>query len=76
MIIILLFLKKDWYHGCNDRFCIGKSNIISYYGKLFDELQIYSENKSISSEVFLMDKLNEKSITIIPKNIDYVDLRL
>ena len=30
-----------------------------YCGKLFDDLQIYSENTSIISERYLMVKLNE-----------------
>jgi hypothetical protein len=67
---------KDWFDGCNDRICIGKPNVISYYGKLFDELKIYSETTSIISEKFLMDKLNEKSINIISKDIDYTNLRI
>jgi hypothetical protein len=68
--------KKDWFYGCNDRICIGKPNIISYCGKLFDDLKIYSESTSIISEKFFMDKLNEKSITIIPKDIEYDNLRI
>lgn len=67
---------KDWFCGCNDRICIGKPNVISYCGKLFDELKIYSETTSIISEKFFMDKLNEKSITIIPKQINYDNLRI
>jgi hypothetical protein len=67
---------KDWYAGCNDRICIGKPNVISYCGKLFDALQKYSEKTSIISEKFFMDKLNEKSINIIPKEINYVNLRI
>jgi hypothetical protein len=72
----IIIPKKDWYAGCNDRICIGKPNVVSYYGKLFDEFKIYSETTSIISEKFLMDKLNEKSITIIPKEIDYHNLRI
>jgi hypothetical protein len=72
----IIIPEKDWFHGCNDRFCIGKPNIVSYCGKLFDDLQIYSENKSIISERFLMDKLNEKSITILPKQIEYNTIRI
>ena len=72
----IIIPSKDWFHGCNDRICIGKPNVISYYGKLFDELKLYSENKSIISEVYALDKLNEKSITIIPKDIDYFNLRI
>ena len=60
--------KKDWFQGCNDRICIGKPNVISYCGKLFDDLKIYSETTSIISEKFFMDKLNEKSIKIF-KNL-------
>jgi hypothetical protein len=66
----------DWYAGCNDRFCIGKPNIVSYYGKLFDGLQEYSEQKSIVSERYLLDKLSEKGITIIQKSINYINLRI
>lgn len=72
----IIIPEQDWYNGCNDRMCIGKPHIISYYGKLFDELKTYSENKSINSEVFLMDKLNERSITIITKKIEYTNLRI
>lgn len=72
----IIIPEKDWYDGCNDRFCIGKPNIVSYYGKLLDELKIYSYYKSITSEVYLLDKLNEKSITIIPKDIDYSTIRM
>lgn len=68
--------EKDWFRGCNDRVCIGCPNVISYCGKLFDELKIYSEKKSIISERFFMDKLNEKNITIIPKKIEYENLRI
>ncbi len=67
----IIIPRKDWFHGCNDRICIGKPNVISYCGKLFDELKIYSETTSIISEKFFMDKLNEKSINIISKTIDY-----
>jgi hypothetical protein len=67
---------KDWFDGCNDRICIGKPNVISYCGKLFDELKIYSETTSIISEKFFMDKINEKSINIIPKDIEYNNLRI
>ena len=72
----IIIPKKEWFYGCNDRICIGKPNVISYCGKLFDELQIYSETKSIISEKFFMDKLNENSITIIPKEINYTNLRI
>jgi hypothetical protein len=72
----IIIPEKDWYHGCNDRFCIGTPNVILYYGMLFDRLQKYSEEKSIISEVYLLDKLNERSINIIPKKIEYYNMRL
>jgi len=72
----IIIPEFDWFYGCNDKCCIGKPNIISYYGKLFDDLQIYSENKSIISEEYLMDKLNKKYITIIPKQIIYDLIRI
>lgn len=72
----IIIPEKDWWTGCNDRICLGKPNVVSYYGKLFDDLKEYSENKSIISEVYLLDKLNEKSINIIQKNIDYNNLRV
>lgn len=72
----IIIPKQDWFSGCNDRLCIGKPNVISYYGKLFDDLKSYSEIKSITSELYLMDKLNEKSIEIISKDIKYTNLRV
>ena len=72
----IILPKQDWHAGCNDRIFIGKPNIISYCGKLFDDLKTYSENKSIVSELFFFDKLNEKSITIISKPIEYDTLRM
>jgi len=72
----IIIPEKDWYHGCNDRICIGKPNVISYCGTLFDDLKTYSENKSIISERYFLDKLNEKSIMIIPKKIEYCNLRV
>jgi len=68
--------EKDWFHGCNDRLYIGKPKVISYCGKIFDDLQKYSEKKSIISELYFLDKLNERSITIISKQIDYNNLRI
>jgi hypothetical protein len=68
--------SMERFDGCNDRICIGKPNIISYCGKLFDGLKVYSEKKNIVSEIYFMDKLNEKSITIIRKNIKYKMKRL
>ena len=68
--------SMERFGGCNDRICIGKPNIISYCGNLFDGLKVYSEKKEIVSEIYFMDKLNEKSITIIRKNIKYKTKRL
>jgi hypothetical protein len=72
----IIIPKKHWWSGCNDRICIGKPNIISYCGKLLDELKEYSEKKSIISERYFLDKLNEKFITIIPKDIEYNNIRI
>lgn len=66
----------DWFRGCNDRICMGKPNVISYCGKLFDQLKEYSKKKSIISERFFLDKLNEKGISIIKKNINYKQIRI
>jgi len=68
--------QKDWYMGCNDRMCVGKPNVIAYCGKLFDDLQAYSNRKSIVSEIYFLDKLKEKGITILPKHIEYDNLRI
>jgi hypothetical protein len=72
----IIIPQKDSYIGCNDRFCIGKIDTILYYGKLFDDLMSYSKEKSIISELYLLDKLNEKKINIIKKNIDYDTKRM
>jgi hypothetical protein len=72
----IIIPEKDWWGGCNDRICIGTPDVVSYYGKLFDDLKTYSENKSIISELYLLDKLNEKSINIISKNIEYRNVRI
>jgi hypothetical protein len=72
----IILPSKHWFHGCNDRFCIGKPDIILYCGKLFDELKEYSCRKSIISELFFKDKLNEKSISIITADIEYENLRI
>jgi hypothetical protein len=73
----ILMPFKDWYNnGCNDRFCIAKPDTIVYYGKLFDDLKEYSKQKSITSEKYLFDKLNEQQIKIIAKDIDYDMIRM
>jgi hypothetical protein len=72
----IIIPEMEWYGGCNDRICIGKPDIVLYYGKLFDELKDYSCRKSIISELFLLDKLNKKNINIIPKIIQYTNLRI
>jgi len=68
--------EKDWFWGCNDRCCIGRPRVVAMYGKLFDELKEYSRQKSIVSEVYLMDKLKEKNIHILAKPIAYNMLRI
>lgn len=72
----IIIPEKEWYSGCNDKICMGTPNVILYCGKLFDELKSYSCKKNIVSEVFFFDKLHEKSITIIPKHIEYDLLRI
>jgi hypothetical protein len=71
----ILIPKRDWYSGCNDRMCIGVPDVIIYYGTLFDELQSYSEKKSINSERYLRDKLDEKHLTILTEAIEYATIR-
>jgi len=71
----ILLPKRDWYGGCNDRMCIGVPDVIIYYGKLFDELQSYSTKKSIISERYLRDKLDEKHLTILTEEIQYDTIR-
>jgi len=56
---------QDQYTGCNDRFSIGRPDIILYYGTLFDDLKEYSKKKPIVSEQYLLDKLNEKKVNDI-----------
>jgi hypothetical protein len=65
-----------WFSGCNDHMCIGTPDIIIYYGTLFEQLKEYSLNKSIISERYLFDKLNEHNIQIIKKNIEYEVIRI
>lgn len=72
----IIIPEKDSCTGCNDRFCIGLPNVILKYGKLFDELKEYSEKKSIISERYLLDKLNEKNINIVKKNIEIKLVRM
>jgi hypothetical protein len=67
--------STQWFHGCNDRFCMAKTNVILSYGKLFNELKEYSERIPIISERYLQDKMNEKGIQVIGKNIDYDTIR-
>ena len=71
----ILIPTCEWYGGCNDRMCIGVPDVIIYYGKLFDELQSYSERKSIISERYLLDKLQEKKLTILTAAIEYIMVR-
>jgi hypothetical protein len=67
----IIIPDHEWHNGCNDKIIIGKTNIISYCGKLFDDLKKYSETNSIISERYFRDKLREKNINIIPKKIRY-----
>jgi hypothetical protein len=72
----IILPEKDWWHGCNDRICIGKPNTILYCGKLFDDLKSYSEQKSIISEVYFLDKLKEQNISILKKDLKYHVVRI
>ncbi len=72
----IIIPEQDSYEGCNDRFCIGKPYIISYYGSLYEKLLQYSKKKNIISECYLLDMLNDKNINIIKKNICYNTIRI
>jgi len=72
---VILIPERDSYSGCNDRLCIGTVNTILYYGTLFDSLKEYSEQTSITSEGYLLDMLNKKSLKLIQKNIQYDCIR-
>jgi hypothetical protein len=72
----IIIPSNDWWHGVNDRFCIGRPEIILFYGKLFDYLKKYSSRKSICSEEYLLDMLNYAKINIIKKNIEYSTIRI
>jgi hypothetical protein len=71
----IIIPKKDSYEGCNDRFCIGKPNVIFYYGTLYNSLYEYSLKKGLNSERYLLDMLNKKNIKIISKDINYDTIR-
>ena len=66
----------DDFSGVNDRICIAKPNVAIYYGTLFDHLKEYSQQKSIVSEQYLMDKLHDANIQILRTNILYDLLRI
>ena len=72
----IIISKYEWYNGCNDRVCIAKPSVALYYGKLFDHLLDYSRKKSIISEVFLLDLLNQNNINIIPEDYKYEVIRI
>jgi len=57
--------------GCVDHLCLAKPEVIIYYGKLLDQLKQYSIKKSIIAERYLLDKLKENKIGIIPLSIKY-----
>lgn len=71
----IIIPEQDSYEGCNDRFCIGKPSIISYYGTLYQKLLEYSKKKNIISEMYLLDMLNLRNIEIIKRNITYNMIR-
>lgn len=72
----IIIPEKDWFAGCNDRFCVGKPDVVLYYGKLFDDLKEYSERIPIISERYLLHKLQEKNIDIVTTNIDFDIIRI
>lgn len=72
----IIIPMDNTFSGVNDRFCVGTTDIVLYCGSLFDELKEYSQKKSITSERYLKDKLNEKGITILPKRIVFDTLRI
>jgi len=72
----IIIPEHDWFHGVNDRFCIGTPEIILFYGKLFDYLKKYSSRKSICSEEYLRVMLYYAKINIIKKNIEYDTIRI
>ena len=63
--------EKDWFYGCNDRFCIAKSSVALYYGSLYEYLLEYSKKNSIISERFLLHMLKYKNIEINTFNLEY-----
>ena len=71
----IIIPEQDSYEGCNDRFCIGKPSIISYYGSLYKKLLGYSKSKNIISEMYLLDMLNVRNINIMKRDISYRMIR-
>ena len=67
--------SQEWWAGCNDKICICKPNIGLYIGKLYDHLLEYSTKKSIVSERYLKDMLDEKNIEIIPSELHFDTIR-
>jgi hypothetical protein len=72
----ILVPEADNFTGTNDRFCIGTPAVILYVGTLFDSLLEYSRRTNITSERYLHDKLREKNIEILKKDIKYQTLRM
>jgi hypothetical protein len=68
--------EKHSFSGCNDRMIICTVNNGIYYGKLLDNLLDYSKNKSIISERYLFDMINDKQLKIEKVNIDYEMIRM
>ena len=67
--------SQEWWAGCNDKVCICKPNIGLYVGKLYDHLLEYSTHKSIVSERYFKDMLDEKNIEIIPSELHFDTIR-
>ena len=72
----IIIPKEHSYLGINDRFCIAKPNIAIIYGNSFTYLLVYSEKKTIVSEVFLKDYLKLNNIHVIYSPITATLIRI
>jgi len=72
----IIIPKEHSYLGINDRLCIAKPNIAIIYGNSFTYLLVYSEKKTIVSEVFLKDYLKLNNIHIIYSPITATLIRI
>jgi hypothetical protein len=61
----IIIPREHGYHGVNDRFCIATPFNAIQYGRAFYKLKKYSQQKSIISEVYMMDYLNALGFNII-----------